>query len=116
MAAAGLAEAYGQIVGLLGRLPLPIRIPSLRGSVYCEEVGAGLVRAYAAVQDLPMDATARRCLCVGIDDWLVAVEWLFRDAEDEACWHLDLIEVQLSRVLVGLNAVDEALSSLSGRP
>lgn len=99
---------------LLARLPLPIQIPSLRGTLYRDEVGAGLVRAYTALKDLPMDTHARESLREVIRDWLIAVEWMFRDEEDEAGWHLDVVEVQLSRVLASVDVVEAVLASPTG--
>jgi hypothetical protein len=114
IATAEIIDAHGEITKLLARLPLPIQIPSLRGTLYRDEVGAGLVRAYTALKDLPMDTHARESLREVIRDWLIAVEWMFRDEEDEAGWHLDVVEVQLSRVLASVDVVEAVLASPTG--
>jgi hypothetical protein len=112
---AEMIDAYGTIMQLLVRLPLPSDIPSLRGSLYSDEIETGLLRAYLALKDLPMDGEAKQFLCQVIGDWMTAVEWMFRDEEEEAGWHLDLVQTQLSRVLAAVDLVEAALPSIPGR-
>jgi hypothetical protein len=66
--------------------------------VYRAEVRAGLVQAVTVVGDLPMDGEARRVVREVIGDWLIAMEFLFRDEEDEAGWHLDVVQTHLRRI------------------
>lgn len=93
-----LIDRYGQLEELLDRLPLPVRLPPLQGQVYRADVSAGLVHAFTAVGDLPMDGEARRLLREVIGDWLTTVGWMFGDEEEEAAWHLDIVHTQLHRI------------------
>jgi hypothetical protein len=111
-----LIELYGKVQELLCRLPLPVRVPALRGEVYRAEVAAGLVQAFTAVSDLPMDDAARRVLREVIGDWLIAVEWLFGDEEDQAAWHLDIVQTQLRRIDAAAEEGAMLLAGSAGRP
>jgi hypothetical protein len=113
-AMAGMIDAYGEINKLLSRLPLPIQVPSLRGELYRGEVRTALVHAFAVVGDLPMDARARQSLREVIGDWLIAVEFMFCDEEDEAAWHLDVTQTQLLRILNTIELVENLLAASTG--
>lgn len=106
-----LINAYGVIAKVLMMIPLPIRIPSLEGGMYSAEVGDGLVQAYEALQDVPMDAEVKEWTGLIVLDWISACEFMFHDEEEEAGWHLDLVEVQTARILVGADLVLERLAS-----
>jgi hypothetical protein len=97
-----LIDLYEKIEELLSRLPLRIEVPLLQGEVYRAEVRAGLVQAVTVVGDLPMDGEARRVVCEVIVDWLIAMEFLFRDEEDEADWHLDVVQTHLRRIGIAI--------------
>lgn len=93
-----LIDLYSTVEEWLSGLPLRVEVPLLEGGVYRADVRAGLVRAFTVVGDLPMDSDARRVLREVIGDWLIAVELLFRDEEDEAAWHLDVVQTHLQRI------------------
>jgi hypothetical protein len=114
VAMAGLIDAYVKIKKLLSRLPLLVQVPSLQGELYRGEVRAGLVHAFMVVGDLPMDGEARQVLREVIGDWLIAVEFMFRDEEDEAAWHLDIIQTQLRRILATIEVVETLLAAPTG--
>jgi hypothetical protein len=100
-----LIDLYVTIEEWLCRLPLRIDVPLLSGEeVYRAEVGSGLTRAFTVLADLPMDREARRVLREVIGDWLIAVDLLFRDEEDEAAWHLDIVQTQLQRITSAIQA------------
>lgn len=109
-AVVNMIAAYGLIMKVLGFLPLPIGIPSLRDSLYAGEVETGLIRAYQALHDLPMDEEAKRFTGQMILDWIAASDVMFRDEEEEASWHLDLVEIQVARILAAADLVQEILN------
>jgi hypothetical protein len=111
---AGLIDAYEKIKKLLSRLPLPVQVPSLQGEVYRGEVRTGLVQAFIVVGDLPMDGEARQVLHEVIGDWLIAVEFMFRDEEDEAAWYLDVVQAQLRRIVATVDVVETLLAAPTG--
>jgi hypothetical protein len=106
-----LIDLYGQMEELLRRLPLPVQVPPLRGEVYRADVRGGLVQAFTVVGDLPMDGQARRVLREVIGDWLIAVELLFSDEEDQASWQLDIVQTQLWRIDT---TIQQGLTLLAG--
>lgn len=98
-----LIDLYATVEERLSRLPLRVEVPPLHsGEVYRAEVGAGLVRAFTVLGDLPMGGEARRVLREVIGDWLIAMELLFCDEEDEAAWHLDVVQTQLQRITTAI--------------
>jgi hypothetical protein len=100
-----LVDLYATIEEWLSRLPLRIEVPLLYGEeVYRAEVGTGLTRAFTVLADLPLDREARRVLREVIGDWLIAMEFLFRDEEDEAAWHLDIVQTQIQRITSAIRA------------
>lgn len=112
---AGLSDAYEKIKKCLSRLPLPVQVPSLQGELYRGEVRIGLIQAFTVVGDLPMDDEARQMLCEVIGDWLIAVEFMFCDEEDEAAWHLDVLQIQLRRILGRLQVLETLHATPTGR-
>jgi hypothetical protein len=67
-------------------------------------VGAGLTRAFTVLADLPIDREAGRVLREVIGDWLIAMDLLFRDEEDEAAWHLEIVQTQIQRITSAIQA------------
>jgi hypothetical protein len=114
VAVAGLIDTYGEIKSLLSRLPLPVQVPSLQGELYRGEVRIGLVQAFTVVGDLPMDGEARQVLREVVGDWLIAVEFMFCDEEDEAAWHLQVVQTQLGRIQAMIDAVEALLAAPTG--
>jgi hypothetical protein len=115
-AMAQLIGLYATVEEWLSRLPLRVEVPVLHGGeVYRAEVGAGLVRAFTVLGDLPMDREARRVLREVIGDWLIAMELLFRDEEDEAAWHLDVVQTQLQRITTAIQANAALFTGPTGR-
>ncbi|WP_329237617.1 hypothetical protein OG417_34360 [Actinoallomurus sp. NBC_01490] len=100
-----LIDLYSTIEEWSSRLPLRIEVPLLHGEeLYRAEVWSGLTRAFTILADLPMDREARQVLRKVIGDWLIAMDLLFRDEEDEAAWHLDIVRTQLQRITSAIQA------------
>ena len=112
---AELIDAYEKLNKCLSRLPLPVQVPLLQGELYRSEVRVGLIQAFTVVGDLPMDGEARLVLREVIGDWLIAVEVMFGDEEDEAAWHLDVLQVQLRRILTRIQVLETLRSTPTGR-
>jgi hypothetical protein len=49
-----------------------------------------------------------------VGDWLIAVELMFCDEEDEAAWHLQVVQTQLGRIQVMIDAVEALLAAPTG--
>jgi hypothetical protein len=111
-----LIDLYATIEEWLSRLPLRIEVPLLYGEeVYRADVETSLTRAFTVLADLPMDREARRVLREVIGDWLIAIEFLFRDEEDEAAWHLDIIQTQIQRITSAIQAKAALFSGPTGQ-
>lgn len=111
LAVQGLMNTYGLITKVLLKLPLPIRLQPLRGSIYADDVDASLLHAWESLQDLPMDAEVKEWVGLLILDWIMACDYLFQNEEDPKEWHLHLVGMQLARILAGADLVNERLAS-----
>lgn len=105
-----MIAAYAVIMKLLTKLPLVIEIPSLRDTVFTDEIQTGLITAHNALQDLPMDPDAKQFLGFMILDWVVGADYLFRDEEEPNDWLIDIVEGQIERILVTGDLVADILS------
>ncbi|MGI5223532.1 hypothetical protein [Actinoallomurus sp. CA-142502] len=105
-----MIKAYGLIAKMLMGLPLRIQLPEVGDSIYADEIRKGLVRAYALLKDIPMDADIAWQLGLMIIDWVTACEWLFADDEDAEPWLLDAVEIQIGRIVAGADVVNERLA------